>query len=270
MRVQDLERLTRPGLSRSGRRLGLRNERLGPQNRVAVPEERIRIGDAVVGTAGDPQHGLAAAQVCKREFEPPDHEPVAGRDQLGRVIFVVPESGSTGQPEPVFPPLRRPKRREHEDVAGIELLAVSERFEDRAAGELLRCVAEHRPVCNLARRRSPRADAVEEPARPTGREPVEVGRRGDLVGGAPAERIVGTVGEPIEEDDEDRIHRAEASVSLSRFRHDPVTHACDFRKYDRSGEEVEGAFYKGSNGDAIELAKDAGHSRRYEQLPVAA
>ena len=44
------------------------------------------------------------------------------------------------------------------------------------------------------------------PHEPSRREPVEVRRLGDLVRGTPAERVVRAVGEPVEEDDEDRIH----------------------------------------------------------------
>ena len=45
----------------------------------------------------------------------------------------------------------------------------------------------------------------------TGRgECVEVGRRGRLVGGSPAESLVRAVSQPVQQDDDDRIHGEEA------------------------------------------------------------
>ena len=67
-------------------------------------------------------------------------------------------------------------------------------------------VAEHRPVRQLARGRAPGAEAEHEPTRALRCEPIEVRRLGDLVRCAPAERVVRSVGEPVEEDDEDRVH----------------------------------------------------------------
>ena len=88
------------------------------------------------------------------------------------------------------------------------LLAAAERLEDRAAGKLVGPVAEHRPVRDLARRRAPGADGVEQAGRPTRGERVEVRRRSGFVAGAAAEHLVRPVGEPVEQEDDDRIHAA--------------------------------------------------------------
>jgi len=49
-------------------------------------------------------------------------------------------------------------------------------------------------------------DCVEQAARPLVGEPVEVGRSGGLVPGAPAQHAVGAVAEPVEQDEDDRKH----------------------------------------------------------------
>ena len=84
----------------------------------------------------------------------------------------------------------------------------------------------------LARGRAPGPERVEDAVRAARGEPVEVGRVRDLVRGAPAERGVGAVGEPVEQDDDDRVH--------------------------------------GQAGDAVERADHPRDPGRHERLPVAA
>ena len=95
-------------------------------------------------------------------------------------------------------------------MLGAHLLAATERLEDRAPGKLVGAVAEHRPVRDLARRRTPGADRVEQPTGAARRERVEVRRRRGLVAGPPAEHLVRPVGEAVEQEDDDGIHGAEA------------------------------------------------------------
>ena len=143
------------------------------------------------------------------EAEIIDVEPGAGGDQLGRVVLVLAAlAGAAGEPEPVGSLFGRAQRREGEHVLGIDLLLGAHGLEHGATRELLRRVAEHRPVRDLARGRAAGPDAVDEAAGARGGEPVEVRRVGYLVRGAAAERVVRPVGEPVEEDDEDRMHGA--------------------------------------------------------------
>ena len=58
----------------------------------------------------------------------------------------------------------RPQRGEREHVVRVDVLSGAERLEHRPAGELVRQVAEHRPVRDLARRRAARADRVTKDA----------------------------------------------------------------------------------------------------------
>ena len=203
---EQLHRPARPLLGRARGSLRLGHERLRPQHRVAVAEERVGVGDALVGLALDPQHRLAAPDVLEREEQPVDLEPVARVDERLRVGGVALRVGTAGQPPAVVAPLGRPQRRVREDVLGRDLLVAPERLEDRAPGKLVRPVAEHRPVRDLARGRAPGADGVEQPARAGGGEAVEVRRAGGLVGRAPLEDVVRAVGEAVEENDDDRVH----------------------------------------------------------------
>src|SRR5207248_11485488 len=93
-------------------------------------------------------------------------------------------------------------------------LVAAERLEGRTPGKLVRPVAEHGPVRDLAGRRAAGAEGVEQAARAVGGEAVEVGRAGGLVGSAPLEDVVRAVGEPVEENDDDRVH---ASREPSRW-----------------------------------------------------
>ena len=151
MRSEDLDRLPRPGLRGPGRLLGLGHLRLGPQHRVTVVEERVRIGHAVVGVREDAEDALAAAQMRQLEPEAVDLELGAGRNELRGVVLVLAAAARpAGEPEPIRAPVGRSQRREREDVPVVELLSVAQRLEDGPAGELLRRVAEHRPVRDLA------------------------------------------------------------------------------------------------------------------------
>ena len=227
---EDLERLASPCFGGTRRGLGLGSLGLRAQDRIAVLEERVGVCDAVVGPGRYAESGLPAAEMVEREAEAVHLELRARGDEPRRVVFVLPAlAGAARQPEPVVAPLGGTQRREGEHVGGVDLLSRPERLEDGAAGKLLRRVAEHRPVSDLAGRGPAGADAVDEAARAFGRDTVEVRRVGGLVRGAPAERVVSAVGEPVEEDDEDRIHGAEANGTASRNRPDRVTHVCAFR-----------------------------------------
>jgi hypothetical protein len=57
------------------------------------------------------------------------------------------------------------------------------------------------------------ANAVDDAARTSTGKPVEVRGAGRLVGGAPLEDLVGTVREPVEKQDDDRVHADESSGS---------------------------------------------------------
>src|SRR6186997_1340467 len=163
MRREDLERLAGPGLGGPSGALGLGDLSLGPQDWMAVTEERVRVGDSVVGAGEDPQHGLAAAQMRQSEPETVDLELGAGRDELrGITLVLAAPTGPAGQPEPVFSAVGRAQRSECEDLTAVDLLPVAQRLENRTAGKLLRRVAEHPPVRDLARRRPPGADRVEQ------------------------------------------------------------------------------------------------------------
>ena len=207
---------------------------------MAIAEEGVSVGDAIVGAARDAEHGLAAAEVAEGETETVELESVAGGDELGSIVLVVSVPRPAGQPEPVVAALGRAEGGEREDVVWVNLLALAQRLEHRTARELLRRVTQHRPVCDLARRRAAGADGVQDAAGTGGGEPVEVRGGGDLVGRAPAERSVRAVGEPVEQDDDDWVHRGEANRKPARFRRTPASHACGFPRYRCRGEEVGG------------------------------
>src|SRR5947208_1471496 len=59
------------------RSFGFGNERSRPQHRMALAEKRVRIGYALVGAPGNPEHRFAAPDLLEREREPVDHNPVA-------------------------------------------------------------------------------------------------------------------------------------------------------------------------------------------------
>src|SRR5204863_6609737 len=80
--------------------------------------------------------------------------------------------------------------------------------EDRAARKLVLPVPQERPVRDLARRRAPGPDRVQQPARALRHQPVEVRRFRSLVPGSPAEHVVCPVGQAVEEEDDDGIHAA--------------------------------------------------------------
>ncbi len=175
---------------------------------MAVPEERVGIGHAIVGAPRNPEDRLAAAQRREPEAEAVDLDVVAALDQRAGFLLVVAGPRASGQPELAVPVLRRAERREREDVVRIELLPGAERFEHRPVRKLVGVVAEHRPVGDLAGGSASGADRVEEPARAASGERVEVRGRCRLIGGPPAETGVRAVREPVEEQDDDRLHVA--------------------------------------------------------------
>ena len=151
--VETSHRLARPRLCSTRCAFRLRNERQRPQDGMPVAEERIRVGHPLVRPARDPQHGLAAPDVVEPELEPVDRDQVATCYKAFGFGGVGDRVRPAGQPPAVVPALGRAQRRVREDVLLGDLLAAPGRLEDRAAGELLGAVAEHRPVRHPARRR---------------------------------------------------------------------------------------------------------------------
>ena len=200
--------LAGPRLGRAGGALGLGNHRLRTQKRMAVAEERVGVGDAVVGAGAHAQDRLAPPDVGERERQAVDLDPVQAGDEALGLLRVPFRMRPSDEPPAVVAALGRTEGRVHEDVLGVDLLAAPERLEDRTARELHRRVAEHRPVRDLARRGSPGADRVEDARRAASAERVEVRRSGGLVARPSAESVVGAVAEPVEEEDHDRQHGA--------------------------------------------------------------
>ena len=203
--------LARPRLAGARGALSLRHERLRTQQRVPGPEERIRVGDPLVGAAGDPQHRFAPPDVRQRKGQPVELDPVAAGDELLGQLGVTLRVGPADEPPAVIAPLRRPQRRVGEDVLRAHVLSAPKRLEDCASWKLVGSVAQHRPVRDLGGRRPPRADRIEQAGRAARRQRIEVRRLRGLVPGPPAEHLVRPVGEPVEQEDDDRIHGAEAN-----------------------------------------------------------
>ena len=173
---------------------------------MAVAEERVRVGDALVRAARDAEHRLAAPDVLEPELEPVHRDQVAGSYKAFGFGGVADRVRAAGEPPAVVAPLGGTQRRVREHVLVGDLLAATERLEDRPARELVGAVAQHRPVRDLARRSPARPDGVEQPARAGGTEPVEVGRLRGLVAGAALEHVVRAVAQPVQQEDDDRIH----------------------------------------------------------------
>ena len=132
MLVEDLHRSPRPRRGGGGGLLRLRRQRLRAQNGVAVAEEGVRVGDALVGRVRDAQDPLPAADVLEGEGEAVDLEMGAGVDEGCGVLLVLAVTRPAGQPQPVLAPLRGSKGREGERIPRVHLLAVAEGLEDRA------------------------------------------------------------------------------------------------------------------------------------------
>ena len=187
MLLEDLLRPARPFGGGRGGWLRVRSECLRLEDGIAIAEERIRVGDALVGRVGDAEDRLAAAEVLEREGEAVDFEVGTGVDELCGVLLVLAVARAAGQPQAVLTPFGRPEGSECERVPGVHLLAVPESLEDRAARELVGAIAEHRPVRDLAGGSAAGADGVDDAAGSVESEPVEVRRGRGLVPGAPAE-----------------------------------------------------------------------------------
>ncbi len=195
---------------------------------MAIAEEGVGVGHAVVGAARDAEHGLAAPKVVEGETKSVDLEAVESGDELGRVVFVVSVPRPAGQPEPVVAALGRPEGCEREHVGWVNVLALAQSLEHGTARELLRRVTQHRPVCDLARRRAAGADRVQDTAGAGCGEPVEVRGDGDLIGRASAERSVRAVGEPVEQDDDDGMHPAKLTGNRHGFGAAPLHTRTEF------------------------------------------
>jgi hypothetical protein len=144
--------------------------------------------------------------MVERERQAVDRDPVAALDESRGLLGVFFRIGSAGQPPAVLASFRRPERGVGEDFLLVHLLAAAEGLEDRPARKLVGPVTEHRPMRNLARRRSAGAKREEDAARPFRRQPIEVRRPRGLDAGPPAEGVVRPVGESVEQDDDDRVH----------------------------------------------------------------
>ena len=150
---------------------------------MAVAEERVRVGDPVVGAREDAQHGLAAAQMRQSEPETVDLELGAGRDELlGIVLVLAAPARTAGQPETVLlgdrpgaaPRMRRP-------VRGRPPARRRAPRTPRGRGTLPACSrasANARSRWTAPARGRPRSSS---PARAARGEPVEVRRIRDLV-----------------------------------------------------------------------------------------
>src|SRR5712691_5961547 len=89
---------------------------------------------------------------------------------------------------------------------GQDVNAEHESLEDGATGELVGPVAEHRPVRDLAGGRASGADRVQHSTRARSAEAVELRRLRSFEPAAAAERLVRTVGKPVQQEDDDRVH----------------------------------------------------------------
>ena len=195
---------------------------LGPQHGMAVTEERVRVGDPVVGAGEDPQHGLASAQMRRartgnrrsrarrRRRRAPRHRPRPRRSRRGRPVSQSPSCS----------PICRAQRREREDLSARRPPARRRAPRTRHARGTPRACSRASPSARSRSTAPARARRVDQPARAARGEPVEVRRVRDLVRSLPAERVVRAVGEPVQQDDEDRIHRAGGYGTTSRSRHD--------------------------------------------------
>ena len=208
--------LAGPLFAGSRRALGFRSDGSRPKERMAIAKESVGVGDPLVRSARNAEHRLATPDVREREGQPVDDDPVAALDEGPGLVLVALGVGPSGQPPAVFAPLGRTKRGVGVDVVGAHLLPAPERLEDRPSGKLVGAVAEHRPVRDLARRRPPRADRVEQPTGAASGERVEIRRGRGLVAGSPAESLVRAVGKPVEKEDDDGKHGAEAIRAVLR------------------------------------------------------
>src|SRR3954471_3040039 len=97
-------------------------------------------------------------------------------------------------------------------MGSVHLLTTPERLEDGTPGKLVGPVAEHRPVRHLARRCAAGPDRVEDTVRSRRAQPVEVRRARSLETAQAPERLMGAVGQSIEEQDDDRVHSGRYSL----------------------------------------------------------
>ena len=204
--VEPPHHLARPRLAGARGPLRVGHEPLRPQEGVPVAEERVRIGHPFVRAAGDPQHRLPAPNVCEREGQAVDLDHGTALDQTLRVLRVPLGIGAACEPPAVLSPLGRPQSGVGEHVLRAHVLPSTERLEDRPAGKLVRPVAEHRPVRDLARRRPAGPHRVQDPARAAGGQGIQVGGRRRLARRLPPEDLVRTVSEPVQQYENDRVH----------------------------------------------------------------
>ena len=197
--------LARPPLGGARRPFGFLHERLRPQQWMSRAEERVRVRDPLVRAAGDAQHGFATPHMRERERQAVDLDAVTRGDEASRVVAVRNRIRAARQPPAVVTPFRRAKRGVREHVLRAHVLVPSERLEHGSPRKLVGPVAEHRPVRDLARRRTTGADRVDDAARSRRAQPIEVRRLRCLDSGASPERHVRAVGDAVEQDDDDRM-----------------------------------------------------------------
>src|SRR5262249_59770205 len=80
--LEALHHLPAPPLTGKGGPLGLGDDGARPQDGVAVAEERVAVGHAIVRATRDPEHRLAAPDVLEREGEPLELDHVTAFDEL--------------------------------------------------------------------------------------------------------------------------------------------------------------------------------------------
>ena len=203
--VEPAHYLTRPFLSGARSTLRLRDERLRAKQRMARAKKRIRVGHAFVCTARYPKHGLAAPDVLQRERHPVELDPVTPLDESLRLFGILFGIRPARQPPAVVAALGGTQSGVREDVLGAHLLAAAERLENCASRKLVRPIAKHRPVRNLARRRAARANRVDHTAGPVRAQSVEIRRTCGLDAGFAPKRFVRAVGDAVQQEDDDRV-----------------------------------------------------------------
>ena len=185
------QRRAAPELGGAGRRLGLGHQGPGAEDGVAVAEERVRVGDAVVGSTGDHEDALSPLrdEWAQLQLESADRAPGDAPDEGPGVVGVV-GAGLAGRPEGSVAELSGAEGGVGEHLALGRGVAVAAGLEDGAARELRRRVSEDGPVRHLARRRAAGAQRQEQAGGAARGEGVQVGGAGGLVRGAPAVRGV--------------------------------------------------------------------------------
>ena len=269
---QQLDRAPCPGLggSRRALRFGHHGER--PKHRVAVAEERVRVGDAVVGASGDAEDGLASAKVTEGEPETVElrgrRRPRRARRHRSRRLRTAAARSARARRPGARPgearrtrtrrlgqrPGRRPaprRRRGPGTPPACTPASTSARPRSTVRGPGRR----HRELRRSPTRRVDRGSGWRQPR-------WRCARRARRAHGRPARR-------------EGRRRwdtRGEANRKPARFRRSPVSHPCGFPRYGRGGEEVGGTSLRRCRAGwgSIQVADHTRNAQRDKRFPVAA